>query len=251
VRIGWLGVGHLALYCVPPLARRFTVTLSPRGASASQRLAAERGLAIAADNAALVAGSDLVFLAPRPAHAVAAAAGLPWREDQIVVSLVAGLPMAALAAAVAPARLCRAMPVLAARWGESPTLLLPDLPAAREALAPLGPVLAPADEAAFETAATAAVFYSWLMRLQSDLADSLAAGGLPAEQARLLTAQTFRAVGTVGREDLGQSLPDIVAALCSPGSYSRKGLERLEAADAFAPWQAATRHILALLGGKS
>ncbi len=253
MKIAWLGVGHLARYCVPPLVERFgagAIVLSPRGAEASVALAGELSLQVASDNAALVAAADLVILAPRPGAALAAVSGLPWRAEQTVVSLCAGLPLATLAAAVAPARLCRAMPVLAARWGESPTLLFPDAPPSRQALAAWGPVLAVVDEASFEAASCAAVFYSWLMRLQGELADTLAGAGLPAELARRLTAQTFRAAGTVGREDLGQSLPDIVAALCSPGSFSRQGLLALEGSGAFPPWRQATQEILELLRRK-
>lgn len=250
MKIAWLGVGHLARYCVPPLARHFgagAVTLSPRGRETAAALARETGVAVAADNAALVEAADLIFLAPRPADAVAAVTGLPWRREQTVVSLCAGLPLASLAPAVAPARLVRAIPVLAALWGESPTPLYPAAPAAAEALAAWGPVVAVADEAAFETAAAASVVYSWLVRLQADLAASLAAGGLPEETARLLMAQTFRAAGTLGREDRQTPLPEIWQSLCSPGSYSLKGLEQLEAANALAPWPEAVRQLLTLL----
>ena len=57
LRLAWLGVGHLARYCVPPLVARFgagAVTLSPRGRLAASDLARDWGLAIAPDNAALV-----------------------------------------------------------------------------------------------------------------------------------------------------------------------------------------------------
>ena len=250
LRLAWLGVGHLARYCVPPLVARFGVgalTLSPRGSGASAELARDLGLAVAADNAALVGGADVVFLAPRPGDAVAAAEGLPWRQGQIVISLCAGLPIPTLAPAVAPATLVPAMPMLAARWHESPTPLYPALPEAVEVLAAWGPVIPVPDEAAFETAAAGSVINSWLMRLLADLTDALAKGGLTPETARLLMAQTFRAAGTNGREDVATPLAEIWQTLCSPGSFSRKGVAMLDAAGALAPWPAAVQRTLELL----
>ena len=92
--LGILGVGHLASYLVPGWARakeRPSFLLSPRNAAVAARLERDYGCHIAADNAALVRESDVVVLATRPGHAVAAARGLPWRAEQTVVSVVAGL----------------------------------------------------------------------------------------------------------------------------------------------------------------
>lgn len=246
-RIAWLGVGHLAEYCVPALAARFgaaAVTLSPRGRAAAGRLAGSLGVAIAADNRALIEGADVVLLATRPAVAAEALRGLPWRPDHLVISLCAGLPLAALDAG--PAALARAMPVLAARWSESPTCLYPASPLAERVIGALGPVIPLAREELFEPAAVAAIFYSSLVQLSADLTDWTAQAGLPPEQARLLVTQMLRAAGTLGREET-QPLAAITEQLCSPGSFSRTFRQSLRDAGALEAWSAACGRTLAVL----
>ena len=64
------------------------------------------------------------------------------RPDTLVISTVAGLPRARLAPLLGEAELVTAMPISAAEYGESPTLLYPDHPAARSLLEHLGEVIA-------------------------------------------------------------------------------------------------------------
>lgn len=246
-RIAWLGVGHLATYCVPPLVERFgatAVTLSPRGREAAESLAGALGLTVAADNHSLIEQADVVLLATRPSMAAEALKDLPWRPDHLVISLCAGLPLAALKAG--PARLARAMPVLAARWGESPTCLYPASPLAEAVIGAFGPVIPLAQEALFEPAAVAAVFYSSLVQLSADLTAWTEQAGLPPEQARLLVTQMVRAAGTLGRED-GLPLAGIATQLCSPGSFSQAFRESLREAGALTAWTKACAATLAAL----
>ncbi|MEQ9326111.1 MAG: NAD(P)-binding domain-containing protein, partial [Rhodospirillales bacterium] len=154
MRIGIIGTGHLAANMVEGWMRdpekRPDITLSPRNAAVAGKLAERFDLRIAAGNQDVVDASDIVVLACRPAQAVAALEGLTWRPCQHLVSVCAGVPLAVLSASGAEP--CRAMPLTASRIGESPTILFPDLPPVRAALAALGPVIAVADEAAFEIA---------------------------------------------------------------------------------------------------
>ena len=130
---------------------------------------------MAPDNETLVARSDVLVLATRPAHAVPAATGLPWRDGQTVISVVAGLEVDALAPAVSPATLVRAMPSTCCAIGESPTVMYPEDRTTRDLFEALGHVLAVPDEARFATASVFGAYYGWVFAL---IADALTRQGI-------------------------------------------------------------------------
>lgn len=73
----------------------------------------------------LVEQCDVVTLAVKPHQMANVTTGLPWRDDQIVISVAAGVPHATLLDCVRPAtRVVRTMPNVAASVGASATLVL-------------------------------------------------------------------------------------------------------------------------------
>lgn len=240
--IGVLGVGHIAADLVTGLRRAglpaTEMRLSRRGEATARALHRAHGIPVCADNAVLVAASDVVLLCVRPPAAVAAVAGLPWRAGQVLLSVAAGIPRAALAAAAAPAEVVRAMPISAARLGASPTTLHPDEPRARALLARLGPVLPVADERVFEQATISAAMYGWVFALLGESAAWLEGAGLDAAQARALATGTFAAAAAmVGAE--AAPVPALLAALATPGGITEAGLDRLREGGALPAWRAA------------
>jgi pyrroline-5-carboxylate reductase len=241
-RIGLLGVGHLSAYLVPGLLRGIAaerLRLSPRNAETSAALAGRYGLTVAPDNAALIEDCDVVLLATRSPQAVEAVAGLPWRAGQTLVSVCAGVQLADLPPAAAPAAVDRAMPITSASIGESPTSLYPDLPAARAVLAPLGPILAMPDEAAFEAASVSGAVYAWTHALVGDMAAWAAEAGVPADLARDLMAQTFRAAAGMVRAHPERPVEAMIRELATPGGLTQAGLDILREERAFEAWRAA------------
>ena len=65
----------------------------------------------------------------RPDDALPACRNLGFRADQTVASAAAGLTLAQLGPAVAPARAVRVMPISSAARNGSPTLVFPGQPA--------------------------------------------------------------------------------------------------------------------------
>ena len=129
--VGILGVGHLTSHVVHGFAAKdlpFDILLSPRNAELAAELNSKFDFEIAADNSVLVERSDVVLIGVRQFQAVDVVRGLPWRADQTVVSLCAGLALAELEPHVNGAALVRAMPIIAAHYGESPTCVYPDNP---------------------------------------------------------------------------------------------------------------------------
>ena len=247
-RVGLIGVGHLASYLVPGLLRGLEadqVLLSPRNRDKAADLSRRYGVAVARDNQELLARCDLVLLATRPHQAAATVAALSWRAEHTLVSLCAGLPLAALDAG--PAALARAMPISCAVIGESPTCLTPDLPQVRALLAPLGPVLVLPDEASFEVASVPSALYGWVHALIGETAQWAARAGLPEATARELIAQTLRGAAGMIQAEPERPIDDMIATLATPGGITELGLTQLRAADAFAPWQDACDAVLAKL----
>lgn len=102
-RVGFLGAGHIAAPMARALARAgHNVTVSRRNEAVSAELVAS-GLGImVAENAEVVAQSDIVLLCLRPAVWAEVVCDLPFRADQKIISVMAGVPMAEIATACAP-----------------------------------------------------------------------------------------------------------------------------------------------------
>jgi len=152
LRVGIIGVGHLASYVVEGLCAANDppdILLSPRNAERASVLSERFGVRTANDNRTVVSQSDIVILATRPPQALNAATDLPWRAEQTLICVAAGVSCAGLSTVASPARIVRAMPVSCAAIGESSTSLYPDDPNARSLLTRLGPVIALPDESSF------------------------------------------------------------------------------------------------------
>lgn len=245
--VGILGVGRLAEFLVAGLRRHDDgpeILLSPRNAARAGRLAETYGLTITGDNGELVAASDVVLLVTRPDQAESAVDGLPWRSDQLLVNLCAGVPLAILAPHCNDSTLARAMPMSAAMIGKSPTCLYPDLAPARELFSQLGPVLALPDEAAYETASVLGAYYGWVHALIGTVARWTAEAGVDPATARDLTAHMACAAADMVREQKDLTFSEIISELATPGGITALGLEILEDGAALAAWPDACEAVL-------
>jgi pyrroline-5-carboxylate reductase len=243
--VGIIGAGHLIRHMIPALAKgpeRFVV--SERGRETSSDLARRFGCAIEADNQAILDESDIVILAVRPYDTLALAEGLRFRQGQAVVSLAAGVSHADLAPRVAPASLDVAMPVVAAEFGESPTLLYPGEPRVRALIERCGPVVVLAGEAQFAPGAVHACVYGWIERLIAEMEAWSLDHGLAPETSRLLSAQMVRAAATVARERKDTTMADLVGELATPRSFTGAGIRRLDGQEVFGHWRRAMDHTL-------
>lgn len=217
--------------------------LSARNRDTSAELARRFGAEVIGDNAEIVRRSVLVILAVRPYDAVGVATGLPWRSDMTVLSLCAGIGAEELGPVLTPARLVMAMPVVAAEFGESPTVLVPDDAQCRKLLEPCGPVIAFDDERLFAPATVLACYYGWVHELISTMTEWTAAQGVPKASARLLVAQMTRAAATAVRERRTNAIADLVAELATPRSFTLAGLDDLQRGRAFELWRHAAEQL--------
>ena len=182
--IGFIGVGELALYTIRGVRRggyQGPVLLSPRNQEKAAYLATQHDCEIQQDNQSVVANSDYVVIATRPADCLETLANLEFKAGQVLISVVAGIEVEQLRTAL-PAQLeiVRAMPVSSAEAGASPTLIYPDNAFVREFFDYCGNSIAVDNEAYFTQGSVLACVYCWFFSLYEELIQSTQGPALPA-----------------------------------------------------------------------
>ena len=242
---GIIGIGLLGATLVEGLYRSkapLSLSLSPRGESRIRALAAQFPIVVAPSNQAVVDGADHIVLASRPDQLVEMARALQFRSGQVVVSVAAGLTQATVQAAIGSATAVRAMPVLSAAIGDSPTPVFPANATAIKLFEHLGPVHAFDDEDAFSAAVVAATYYGWVYALMNTSARWLNRNGVATDTSRALIAQMTRAAANrslSGGSDMGAMAEEIAR----PGTYTGIGMDLLRERGALDAWSDACQRV--------
>lgn len=195
--VGIVGVGAIAGAIVTGLCEGAgtptAIHLSPRSAGRASRLATRYpSVHVADSNQAVLARADVVLVCVRPQDAPAALSDLNFRAEQAVISVMAGVPLDALRALVAPAGvLVRAIPLPAVARRSGLTAIHPPHELARAIFDPLGGVIAVDDERALEvlsaSTATIAAHLAYLDTISRWVADR----GIPKTDATRYVAAVF------------------------------------------------------------
>lgn len=243
---GIIGIGRLGASLVEGLYRSkapLDLILSPRGASQIRALAAQFPIAVAPSNQAVVERADHVVLAARPDQLIDMARALEFRSGQVVVSVAAGLKQATVQAAVGPATAVRAMPVLSAAIGDSPTPIFPANATAIALFAHLGPVHAFDDEDAFSVSVVAATYYGWVYALMDTSARWLGRNGVATDTSRALIAQM---TGAAAKQSLrgGFDMGAMAEEIARPGTFTGIGMDLLRERGALDAWDDACQRVL-------
>jgi len=180
-------------------------------------------------------GPATLMLAVKPQQLDIVAPLLMEVRPALLVSILAGVEIAALAARFASAAIVRAMPNLPVAIGQGVTALYTDSTdhdvrqAAAALASPLGHVEWVADEASFDAVtALAGCGPGFVFRFADALAVAGAALGLPADQARRLAIATLAGSAAMARD--ADASPAVLAdRVASPGGSTREGLNVLDA----------------------
>lgn len=197
MRYGFIGTGSITRAMVTGLSDGVeeppAVVLSPRNAEVAAQLAARfRNVTVAASNADVVEGADVVVLAVRPPDA-GVLSGLPFRTAQPVISAMAGVPVAVLAELVAPAtRISRAIPLpeSARRSGIVP--IHPFDEAAVEFFSRLGGVVVTPTEAALDAHSAVSSLIAGHLDYLDAVSEWFSEQGVPPVDARRYVAAIFK-----------------------------------------------------------
>ncbi len=249
MKIGILGVGHLAEYLVRGASRAEAggaeFVLSPRSGDKAARLAETFRCAVAESNQAVVDQCERVLVCLPAATGLTVLQGLQFRDGQSVCSAMAGVSLSALTAAVAPAEaFCSMMPGFANAFSAGPSLLYPGDAEWEAFLGLLGQVHRFADVDAFETAAVFGAMSGASIFLLQHLVRWYERQGLDAVTARRLVAETFRGNAEVLLQ-AEAGLDEIAVGVTTPGGITEQLVGVLEARGALAAWDEAMDGVLA------
>ena len=202
-KLGFIGAGTITDAVVQGLHAagntKHDIHLSPRSEARSRALAARYERVIREDsNEAVVAESDIVFLAVRPQQ-MPELVGLRFRAEQTVVSFLAGTPIDQLRPFVAPAaRLVRVVPLPCIGLGQGPILMMPSDPTVEALFGKLGDLIVLTDEANFASVSAITGLMSSHFELQSVALDWLKTQEVPDGQAALYVRSFFAGLGAIG-----------------------------------------------------
>ena len=241
--IGFIGVGELTLYTIRGVRRggyQGPVLLSPRNQEKAVYLATQHDCEIQQDNQSVVANSDYVVIATRPADCLETLANLEFKTGQVLISVVAGIEVEQLRT-VLPAELeiVRAMPVSSAEAGASPTLIYPDNAFVREFFDYCGNSIAVDNEAYFTQGSVLACVYCWFFSLYEELIQSTRGPALPAGLSAELVMGMAKGAAELALANKDIPPGEIASNIATEGTFSKLGLDLLEENAAFKPWREA------------
>ncbi|SDP83395.1 NAD(P)-binding domain-containing protein [Desulforhopalus singaporensis] len=237
--LGILGVGHLASYVVAGLRKagdQRPILLSPRNKKHALTLKQEHGCDIAVDNQAVADQCKIILLSVRPAQVEEILSNLKLTTDHLLVSCVAGMSLEHIQVLAGPAEVVLTLPLACSEMGQGVVPLHPDNPIARELLSQLGKLIVFNDQSQFGLASTAACMNGWIYAFLDNLTDWFIAKGLSEAQARELVLHSVQGATALAAAKTDQSLREICDSIATPGTYTRIGLDILEAKEAFSQW---------------
>lgn len=230
MRIGFIGTGAITQAIVTGLC---TAPFPPEAIWVSARneqkaLALETAhsqVRIAAPNQAVVDNSDILFLAVLPGQETDVLNPLKFSRDQVIVTLLAGVPISGIRALTAPARtVIRAIPLPCTALRTGPVVMFPHHDKVHELFASVGSVIVPEQEDQLEVfsmiTALMAPFYA--------LTDTVAAWGesrgLDQAQAAAYTGAMFKALALIAETAPGGDIRTLVADSMTPGGLNETAM---------------------------
>lgn len=240
-RLGFLGGGNMSGGLVKGLLQAGVaaerVSVSDVSEARRQELGEGHGVATTADNRALVRGCDVLVLAVKPQvlPSVLGEIAADVRSDQLIVSIAAGVPIAAIEGQLpAGTRVVRAMPNAPATVQAGATAIAPgrhaqeqDLRVARELFEAVGQVVVLDEHQLDAVTGLSGSGPAYVMLILEALADGGVKMGLPRPAAHLLAVQTVLGAATLALKT-GEHPARLKDTVTSPGGTTIAGLHALE-----------------------
>lgn len=249
--LGFIGTGAMTAAMVEGLGGE-DILLSPRGAEVAAGLARRfPGVRIAADNQAVVDGSDMVVLAVRPQVAEAVIRPLRFRPGQRVVSLIAATQIAALRGWIGiDLPIIRAIPLPFAADRASVTPIFPPDADTAALFNRLGTALPCRDIAEFDLFAVGSALMGSYFGLLETAQGWLEARGLEGSAARTYLAGLFANLGKVAAQS-PTDFATLRAEHSTPGGLNEQIFRDFAAGGGTAALTAALDRVLARVRGQA
>ncbi len=248
--LGIIGVGEFCLYLVEGLRKRnpnIDILLSPRGKEQTKILAKRYGFRIANSNNDVVAAVPVILLATRPAQVEAALHGVQFNQNQLVISVAAGISHDRLSHLVKPAKCVLCMPTNSAMIGVSPVPMYPANKKAQKLLESFGPVFVMADEQQYEASAVLGAYYGWMLALQAESMSWLSRHNVDSVMARNMIDSLICATSEIDQYRANLTTQQLSNELRLPGGITEHGLKLFEESGAIKDWSRVMDEILARL----
>ncbi|WP_439111790.1 NAD(P)-binding domain-containing protein [Lentibacter sp.] len=229
MQLGFLGTGTISTAVVHALApRAHQITVSERSAANAASLSAAYPNVRVADNAGVVAASQVLCLGLMPDTARSLLPQLTFRADQRIISFIADLPLAELAALVSPAEVVSlVLPFPAIAHTRSPLIAFPGAPLLDD-LFREHDIFAMETEAEFSAMLAAQAVLSPVVQMLIEASDWAATQG-----ADKTKAQDFLR-SLIGANLSASPLAPLLASLSTEGGYNARLRAHMEASGSFA-----------------
>jgi pyrroline-5-carboxylate reductase len=197
MKLGFIGAGTISSAIVEGLntsPARCPIVLSPRNAEISAQLAGRHNnVTIAASNQAVLDAADTVVVAVRPQVAHEVLTSLSFRPDHQIISLVPAVSLEYLRSVTTPSRsVTRAVPLPAAAYRQSPTVIYPSTPSVKALFDQLGTAIELEKEEEFEIFTSATSIMSSYFGFAATTTSWMEHQGASKEQARVFVGQMLR-----------------------------------------------------------
>lgn len=247
MKLGLIGAGNMASALA--LGWREPALVMDIDRDKAERLASAIGGSVAESNAELAAAADVVVLCHKPAQLEDVAASTQ-DNAKAVVSILGGVPLAAVEAAYPERPVYRFMPNVAAEVRRGVFCFVAGRRAAEgpeaeivELFERLGAVV-PVKESQMDAAtAIMSCAPAWIALVAEALVDAGVKHGFQRHEAERLVAETFAGTGAL-LADAGQSPAELRRRVTSPGGLTAKGLAALEEKGVRAAFDAAVDRVV-------
>jgi pyrroline-5-carboxylate reductase len=222
--LGFVGSGNMARALAVGLGA--PALFSDGGSGHAALLAAELGGSAVAGNAELAARADVVVLAHKPAQLAQVAGEL--RGAKCILSLLGGVAIADVEAAIPGAQVTRAMPNTAVALRKGVTCVC-GADSLDELLATVGLVVRLPERLIDAATAVSGVAPAYVALIAEAWVDAAVAQGIPAEQASALVGAAISGSAAL-LEARGMDTLAVRREVTSPGGMTARGLRVLERA---------------------
>lgn len=242
MKVGFLGAGNMTSALIKRLIETNTIAanqifVSSRTQGKIIKLNEQYGVNMSTTNEELIDNVDIVVIAVKPQdfnEAVESIASI-FKDNQVVISLAAGLELKTLKKLVPQVRWARVMPNTPSKLGrgvigyctdEKDDQALQSL--ISDFLAPFGYVISAEEGDPFDTVLVAAACGTgFILELMSYWIDWIEERGFTPEEARQITVNTFLGTAFLAQESFKTPIENLIADVASKKGVTAAGLESM------------------------
>ena len=256
MRIGFIGTGNITAamvngFCTADPAPTH-ILLSPRTAKISAELAARYDtVSVAADNQAVVDGSDWVVLAVLPQTCREVIGELTFRPEQRIVSVIASLTTPELEKLIAPAtRYVRCVPLPPCADHVGPIAMCPKDADAEELFGRIGAVVAVDDAHRFDSLNAISALMGAFFKFQGVSNDWLIGQGVDNESGKRYISAMCNGIARQAFET-GEDFGDLINEASTPGGMNEQVVREMVSEGSYDYLPTALDRILDRLQGRA